>query len=342
MPKPVTARLTTPAQMVASLPLWLGYTPTESLVVVCCHEPRGRVGLTMRFDLPAAQHEQSLVQDVVRRVRHQHATRVLLAVYSSEPDDGQRPRQSLVSALQDGFADLVVTDAVLVRGDRFFSYLCDEPACCPVEGQPVTTGADDDPVRLLEAEQVLRGQVLLRDREALEASLSGPTFMAAAAALQRCEDAFEELLVAIQEERQTAYRERMLQAWTATVDGFRTPPATLSHEDAAALAVSLADRLLRDLLAAEQDLPPLLRLLEELCRRTPAPYDAPVCTLFAWMTYLDGGGAAVTIALERALTSDPGYTLALLLQDVVLNQVPPRDVRRLTRQSAKDLRRQAG
>ncbi|HTL22935.1 MAG TPA: DUF4192 domain-containing protein, partial [Mycobacteriales bacterium] len=178
MPKPTSqpVRLTTPAQMVASLPLWLGYVPTRSLVVSCLHEPRGRVGLTLRFDLPPAALEQDLVEEAVARVAHQQPTRVLVAVYTDEADGlRQRARAALVEQLcdelQDALPGLVVSEAVLVRGARFWSYLCDSSRCCPAEGTPVSAASADGPVQLLEAEQVLRGQVVLPDREALARSL---------------------------------------------------------------------------------------------------------------------------------------------------------------------------
>jgi hypothetical protein len=333
MPKPTVARLTSSAQLVAALPLWLGYTPTESLVVACCHEPRGRIGLTLRFDLPDTADEKALVAEVARRVRHQRATRVVVAVFTGELDGAERARGSLVRLLQQELADLVLTDAVLVREGRFFSYVCEVADCCPPEGRPVATAQADEPVRLLEAEQVLRGQVVLRDRAELEALLSGPQLFAEHEALQRCEVACGELADAVRTGARAGYRQRMLARWHEALDAFGTPPAHLDPADAAALAVSLADRWLRDQLAAEDDVTAMLALLEELCRRTPASYDAPVCTLLAWLTYCEGGGAAVTILLDRALASDPSYSLALLLQEVVLGQVPPGRLREITQQA---------
>ena len=333
-PRPVTARLTTPAQMVASLPLWLGFVPTESLVVACCHEPRGRVELTLRLDLPAARHEQDVVEELVQRVLHQRPTRLLVAVYTDEADGDRLARTELVdelcSRIQEELPGLHVTEAALVRGGRFWSYLCQDQRCCPAEGTPVEQADDDPAVRLLQAEQVLRGQVVQPDRAALARSLAGPQLFEAAAARQRCERAFDLHAEAAAGTR-AAWRERWLQQWADAVDLFALPPAELDAEQAALLATSLTDVLLRDTLAAEHGPERLLPLLEELVRRTPDPFDAPVCTLFAWMTYCDGGGASVTISLERALRTDPGYSLATLLGQVLLGQVSPEEVRRITR-----------
>ena len=304
------ARLTTPAQMVASLPLSLGFVPTESLVVMCCHEPRGRVGLTLRMDLPPIEHERAFVEDVIGRVRHQRATRVVLAIYTDEPDRVVRARTALAAALRRGLKDLIVTE--LVRQGRFWSYLCDRASCCPPEGTPVDQATDDSAVLLLKAELALAGDTLLPDRAALEASLAGPTWLAARAARARCEQAIDR---------------GWPTSWDDVIERWATPPGELSDDEAADLAISLGDRSLRDALGMCDDPEGLLPLVAELCRRTPAPFDAPVCTLYAWLAYQAGGGAVVTIALERALTTDPDYRLAQLLQDAVLAQVAPRRLR---------------
>ena len=167
------ARLTTPAQMVASLPLWLGFVPTESLVVMCCHEPRGRLGLTMRMDLPDVADERALVEDVLARVEHEKASRVVLAVYTDEPDGTTRARSAMAQALRRGLGHLVVTELVLVRQGRFWSYLCDVPTCCPPEGTPVDAAAHESPLLLLKAEQALEGRALLPDRDGARAEPGG-------------------------------------------------------------------------------------------------------------------------------------------------------------------------
>lgn len=341
MSKRPVARLTTPAQMVASLPLSIGYVPTESLVVVCCHEPRGRMGLTIRFDLPPPGLEGALVADVVGRVRHQRATRVLIAVYTQDDDGAGRARASMVHALRDQFEELVVTEAVLVRDGRFWSYLCDQASCCPSEGTPVDAARESRPIRLLEAENVFNGRSLLPDRAALEATLAAPELQVAEVARQRCEIAAGLLGDAVHEAGLDVAAAASLSSWAEAITRFHTPPAILADMEAAALAVSLVDTQVRDRVAASsnEDLTPLLLLLEELCRRTPPPYDAAVCTLFGWLTYCQGGGALVTIALERALASDPEYSLAHLLQNAVHGQVPPQELRRLTRLSRRLERR---
>ena len=331
MTKPV-ARLTSPAQLVASLPEQLGYIPTESVVALCLHEPRGRIGLIMRFDLPAEQHEQSLAKEVVARARHAGATRMALAVYTDEPGDLARRR--LVELITDLLEDLPVTEAVLIRQGRFWSYSrCDKQSCCPVEGTSVDLADASSSIQLLRAERVLEGRTILPSRAAIEALVAPPVFLAADAAAQRWLAADQALAEAIAERGLEATRARSLQTWRAVLSRWGRPPASTTDEEAATLSASLDDVIIRDEVAgmSGRSGSPLLGLLEDLCRRTPPPYDAPVCTLFAWVSYLQGGGALTTIALERALATDPAYRLALLLDDALRGQVPPAALRRAMR-----------
>lgn len=328
--------MTTASQVVAAVPHQLGFTPTESLVVLCCHEPRGRVGLSMRVDLPDEQLEPVLVDSMVDRVRHERATRVVLAVYTEQ--DGHLPRQNLIDDLRLQLEDLVITEALLIKGGRFWSYVCSEPECCPAEGRSVAEAVGSAPVQLLASENALAGRSVLPTRAALVASVAGPVLLAAQAARQRCERAFD----AAQRESIAGSPQRAVDDWRAALDRWRDQPAELDDREAARLAMALHTKAVRDQVATwvADDREVLPALVAEVCRRTPPPYDAPVATLLGWLTYACGGGALVVIALERALATDPDYAMARMLLDLSSAQVPPAVVRRLLADEARRLRAQ--
>ena len=334
MTKPV-ARLTSPVQLAAAVPEQLGFVPGESLVVLCQHEPRGRVGLVMRFDLPARAAEAPLAEDVARRVRHERATRIALVVYTDEP--GRRPRTGLVEAVRERLGELQLTDALLVRDARAWSYVCEDVRCCPVEGTPLSQADSGSGLALLRAERVGAGRSVLPSRAALEALVAPPTFLAAVEAVQRLRAADEALRATVRAAGRGAAREAALSSWQAVLSRWDRPPVQTTDQEAASLVVSLDDVLVRDrvvgLSAAPGAAAAMTGLLEDLCRRTPAPYDAPVCTLLAWVSYAEGAGALTTVALDRALATDPAYALAVLLDQALQGQIPPARVRELSRRS---------
>jgi hypothetical protein len=64
-------------------------------------------------------------------------------------------------------------------------------------------------------------------------------------------------------------------------------------------------------------------VLRAAVRRTPPPHDAPLCTALAWFSYADGDGTMANLALDRALGSDPDYSLGLLIEASLERQLPP-------------------
>lgn len=330
------ARLQKPGQVAAVIPHLLGFTPTESLVVLCLHEPRGRIGLTFRVDLPPPELEDQegarraladLVEDVLVQ---QGATRFSLAVFSEQ--EGLLPHAELVDAVCDRVPQLREMEVLLVRGGRWSSYHCSLP-CCPPEGTPLALDEDSEPVTLVQAENVLSGKVLAPTREALEASLAGPVLLAAVAAEQRCLDALVYLEDHVLDHGRPATARMLVRTWEAALTRYAEPPAALEPEEAALLAVSLQAGDVRDRLSgcSDEERPVAVAVLAELMRLTPAPYDGLVSAEFGWLTYMEGGGAETTIALLRAQQSAPDALLTELLEMAVTRAVPPEQMRRMLR-----------
>ncbi|WP_254909768.1 DUF4192 domain-containing protein, partial [Micromonospora sp. NBS 11-29] len=161
-----------PADLVAAVPYLLGFHPADSVVVVAV---RGqRVVFAARGDLPepgtdpgpAAGHLAQVVArqdaDAATVIGYGPAARVT------------GPVDAVGGALD--AAGLIVLDALRVTEGRWWSYLCDEPACCPAEGTPYDLTASQ-----VSAAAVFAGQVALPDRAALAAQvapLDGPVRLA--------------------------------------------------------------------------------------------------------------------------------------------------------------------
>ena len=66
-----------------------------------------------------------------------------------------------------------------------------------------------------------------------------------------------------------------------------------------------------------------MRLWGELVRRAaPELTVAPAC-LFAFSAWLNGEGAMARLAVDRALAQDPGYSMGLLMEEVLDRALPP-------------------
>ena len=327
-----TARLTSPGQIAAAVPHMLGFVPHESLVVLCGHEPRGRLGLRFRLDLPGPDvaAREALADQVAQLVDSDAPTRFSLLVFTEQ--EGDFPEAELVDAVCDRLVGYREMEVLLVRGGRWSSYHCALP-CCPVEGTPVADDEDSSPISLVRAENVLSGRVVAPSRQALEATLAGPVLLAAVAAGQRCDAARLFLEDAVADGGRAATNVLLVDRWEAALERFTDPPAVLDPDEAALLAVGLESGYVRDRLSGcdDDERPVALRVLAELMRLTPAPYDGLVAAQFGWLTYVEGSGAEVTIALERAKASAPDHLLTELLELALTRAVPPREVRAMLR-----------
>lgn len=324
------AKLSTPGDIVASIPVLCGFPPRDSVVLISLRGPRKRVGLTLRLDLPPEALEQEAAVSLAGRMVRDGAGFAVVAVFAD------RRRDALVDALvaQLEQRGVCVMEALHVGDGRWSSYVC-AGSCCPAEGTPIP------PVpSLLEAERVLDGRPVLASREELVQSLAPPVLLARAEAEQRIAEADAALSELLLTEGRPAWREAVLgqaREALALVSG----GGTVDRLSLARLAVALHDVGVRDEMAtwALDDSDALLSLVTQVVRIVPPPDDAPACTLLAWVAYERGHGAMVNVALERALDSDPSYRLALLLQAALEAQTPPREIRRTMRAGRRRSRR---
>jgi hypothetical protein len=60
--------------------------------------------------------------------------------------------------------------------------------------------------------------------------------------------------------------------------------------------------------------------------RLPAPYDAAPLFLFGWAQWRAGNATLATMAAERVLDSQPGYSAAALLLTAAQRGLDPRTV----------------
>jgi hypothetical protein len=310
--------------LACALPHLLGFHPAESLVLVAMQGRRDELTFTLRLDLPEPDDVGAVAEICAARMEAAAADGVLAFVVTEAPDPatGRLPGVELVEALQRGIP-IPVRDAFLLRGGRIWSYLCLDPACCPAGGRPVD---QESPVATtLAAAGVVAGRAPARERaEIVRAAQAtgGADGEAMAAAVERLAgaDGVAELGV---------IRERYLSALPGLLARCTERGGDLSHDEAALLGcawhqVGLRDELLTAIATGTDGADVLVRAVARLM---PAPYDAPAAAMLGWVAYAEGSGVLAAAALERALATDPAYSLAVLLDDGLYRQVPPAALR---------------
>ena len=297
-----------------AVPYMLGFYPSDSLVVIALCGPRDRLSFTMRLDLPDPDDYDQIAAMTAIRMRHAQADAVMLFVYAdaSERECGL-PERELVETLQTALA-MPVREALLIDDGRTWSYLCNDELCCPPEGQPMRPDAPG--VIALAAANALHGNVVLRDRDALVATTAAVGGIAAESMLQAI------ARVDFEQFPDDGLVEELSERICDSSDA-------LSHDDAAAFVVRLHDVEFRDTvisrLAARDDT--LERLVADVARLAQPPYDAPAAAVLAMSAYLRGDGVVASAAAERALDTDPDYSLAQLILDCLARQLDPSHVR---------------
>jgi hypothetical protein len=333
----IDVRISDPGEIAAALPSLLGFRPRESVVLVSLTGASGgRVGLTVRSDLPDPEHAAPAAALLTRSVCRDRPRGVLVAVVSEAPDvpagDGGAsglPHRGVVHELVVALArnDVPVREALLVRAGRWWSYDCPRPCCAPEAGTPLPDG-----VTALEAASVATGTVVENDRSDLVDRISGPGGASRAAMAAACGVVAAECSARVLEVGFDAVAEESWSAVTAAVARCRpgAPRPGLSDHEVARVVWGLRDRGVRDRaleLATGADAAAAEILWTECTRRAPAPLDVAPATLLAVSAWLRGDGAMANVALTRALTVDPAYAFARLLAQGLAECLPPAELR---------------
>lgn len=317
--------------IVVSVPHLLGFVPGTSLVLVGL-DPDSTVVVTLRVDLPwagmpAAERATMLDHwaESFSVLGREGIGEAVVAVYPAEPDadDGRwplmlgLPHHDLVKDLRELLAveGVQLRDALCVVGDRFRSYLCDDPGCCPPEGQQL----DASQRARVEAVFVASGSAPLPSRAALEAALDprpyDDAFMRGIArardgilvrqhgdVVKRVDDFVRDVGRWGERPGSTSMITRLVVVGSLLVGDIRSRDLLLKR---------LTARPSRDLLAAARQ---VLGEVVRCAQGTDAAQPAATLAVCAWAA---GDGAAARVAVVRALEADPSCSLALLVEEAL-------------------------
>jgi len=318
-------RIGSPAALLAVVPALLGFEPGNSLVVIGTERPGAHVRLTLRYDLP----DPGLAAAVAR-----HATSVLSAQrIRTAVAVGYGPER-LVSPVADALRDcaqragITVTELLRAEGQRYWSYVCTQPACCPPEGTPFDVTGHPAAGTLTAA-----GGPVLASRDELAATVAPVTGDAAERMRDTTREAEERIARAVdrvvRSGRKASVRRLIagvgLPAVSAAISRYRDG-GSLEPGEAALLTVVLRDLRVRD--DAWSRMRPEhreahRRLWTDLTRLARPGYVRAPASLLAFVAWQSGNGALANVALDRALEDDPSYSMALLLRQAIDSGAPP-------------------
>lgn len=318
---PPAIRVASPGDLLAVVPYLLGFHPDRSIVVVGTGPPRNRVQLAFRYDLPdppdpARAHD--IAMHAASVLARGHVTGAVIAGYG--PGTMVTPA---VQEIRTQLADAGIEPGDMLRAEngRYWSYLCQNPGCCPPDGVPF-----DQAVSPVAAAAVSSGLTALPGRENLAATIApdnGPArdvMRQATAGAQQWAAGLTRDPSAARTQVSASGCQLVRAVIAAYRDGDR-----LSDADAARLSVLISNLRVRDeawVLIDATDISPHLALWTDMTRR--AVTGIPACaSLLAFAAWTAGNGALASIALARALDADPHYRLAHLITEALQVGVAP-------------------
>ncbi|WP_432833712.1 DUF4192 domain-containing protein [Dactylosporangium sp. CA-092794] len=320
-----------PAELLSAMPYLLGFHPSDSLVALGL---RGSgLHLQLRGDLPDDREAaETLAEHYARLFRRNGIDGALLIGYG--PPERAEPFLHAVGAALAG-CGIPLLDMLRTHDGRYWSLLCEAAECCPPEGRPF-----DPQTSVAAAEAIVAGMVALPDRDAVASGFAGPSGPALAAMEDAGNRANLRVLRLVSGRDPAGVRTAAVAAGRAALESALagcTAERRLTDDEVAWLQVLLHvvdfrdrawERLDRDLRRGGDAAEAHRRLWTDLVRRCEPASAAPAAVLLSYLSWRTGNGMLATIALDRALNADPGYSAAGLMAEILgrglsPDQVPP-------------------
>lgn len=298
-----TAR--SPEDLLAVVPVVLGFQPQESLVLLTFGADQP---FHARVDLPTTSADaERVVDQLVGPCRRHGVRQAVLLVYTGDVHSASRVSRGLVRAMTRSGIDVV--EALRAHEGRWYV------ATGPRDGVPDAGVAYDVSAHPFAAQAVLDGRVTHESREALAATLAPDrvTVVATLDAVAALPGGQPDVAAESAWARETVRRH--VRADTAPGDA-----------ELARLLVGMLDLPVRDAaweVVRRDEAERHERFWTDVVRRCPGPLVAAPAALLAFAAWLAGHGALAWCALDRCEEAAPGYRLAGYLAQALGNAVPP-------------------
>ncbi len=320
-----SVRLRAPADVLAVIPYVVGYHQSDAIVVVGLDGTR--LLFAARDELPptnAGPGDTSHLERLRDTVTRQQVSGVMVVGYGTAAQV-----DPAADWLREAFDEsgIEVFEVLRVTDGRYWSYLCAEPSCCPLEGTPF-----DLTTSTVAARATVAGRVALPDQATFDAQVqpvTGPPRTAMRVATARADQRMTRMITKAPDE--TKARDAITSAGrSAMTDALRCHAngGVLTDDDVAWLTVLLVSQKVRDVaweavLDCGDDIELHRGLWLDVMRRAESDLMPAPGTLFAFASWRCGASTLAKLALDRVLDSDPHYTMAQLLDQALAHGLPP-------------------
>ena len=307
---PKTLRASHPEDLLAAVPLVLGFHPQDSVVMLTFGSP-GQ-SFHARVDLPRTTGETQEVADVLLAAARRNEVPSVGFVYYTDDAEAARGAHAVLEA-EFGVEAIAVKVVMRADGRRWYSPADD------LGGPGVPYDVASHP---FSAQAVFEGAVTHASRTALAATLE-PDPEAVESVRAVLPEVITDRVAGRVAGRQWGAEAR----WThELVDRHLADGRAVAADDLPRLLLALCDDGIRDSVASTMARPSARAhelLWTDVLRRSPDDVLAAPATLLALAGWLAGDGALAWCALDRAGLADRADGLPSLIAQVLEHAVPP-------------------
>lgn len=294
-------RARTPEDILAIVPVVLGFAPEESVTMLSTGYQR----MHARVDLPESpEHQREVARALLQPCRRHGITKVALVFHAVDAEPAGSCARLICNAFAD--ADIEVAQALRADGQRWF-------ALDPDNGRQAVGVAYDISAHPFIAQAVLRGEVVFTSRQAMAESLDPDP--ARVKAVSR-------LLPGVPPhppDSEPAWVSRLMAGCLAE----DRPP---SDAEVARLLAALPQPAVRDTVwqvlnltqAAAQ-----VRFLSHVLVASPPQLRSRPAALVAFAAWLAGNGALAWCALDRIDPGTEDHVIANMTRQLLEHAIPP-------------------
>ena len=304
--------ITSPRQLINSLPTICGDISAKSLVVIVLDN--GQVESTLHIPNWLNDLDLSQIQEFLRGMDGR-SSRALVAVTCEIDTQSAELALGKVQELAQAH-ECHVLDLLHLFDGRWRSILCQDEDCCPKTGHAMNTDSEVSEEPVLETRWIPANENLRLFARSLcdeEQKLRDQAF----ADLPSCPTGTPEDLMGWRDNAVTEVMKLL-----ANPDRYEW--MQIAKLSSALSDIRTRDGVLRRILDQADQRESVALGLVQLFSVTPARYRAAVSTVLAGAIWLDGNQEMTRYAIDIALEEDPEYSLARLLDTALVHGVPHR------------------